>query len=186
MQWNHSDDKSKYVQVMTWGHQATHHYLNKYSLISTLPYGLIRPQWVNSSIGFNACLGYYIHENIGMKCHNFQILISLVVSVEFRKWLTTFLWNDKCNYLLISYPQSNNHNKWDSLVFHDHVWPKSMFCFPWWCISTGCICWCTTLKCKCLFTSLQNQLSFTIKSVRTPFWHCTDRINKRYIKDTIL
>ena len=33
---------------MAWGHQATHHYLNKYSLTSTLPYGLIRPQWVNT------------------------------------------------------------------------------------------------------------------------------------------
>ena len=32
---------------MAWLHQATHHYLNKYSLISTLPFGLIRHQWVN-------------------------------------------------------------------------------------------------------------------------------------------
>ena len=83
---------SKLVKVKAWGHQATHHYLSKCSLVSTLPYVLIEltiiaprnpmesywPFYMKSSdhtkcrklstgsIGIHARLGYYIHENIGI------------------------------------------------------------------------------------------------------------------------
>ena len=44
-----TEDKSTLVQVMAWCHQATSHYLSQcwHRLMS--PYGVTRPQWVNSS-----------------------------------------------------------------------------------------------------------------------------------------
>ena len=44
---NVTDDKSTLVQVMAWCRQATSHYLNQCWLISPMPYGVTRPQWVN-------------------------------------------------------------------------------------------------------------------------------------------
>ena len=41
-----TDDKSTLVQVMTWRHQATSHYLSQCWSRSLLPYGGSRPQWV--------------------------------------------------------------------------------------------------------------------------------------------
>ena len=43
-----SDDKSTLVQVMAWCRQATSHYLNQCWPRSLPPYGVTRPQWVNS------------------------------------------------------------------------------------------------------------------------------------------
>ena len=43
-----TDDKSTLVQVMAWCHQATSHYLNQCWPRSPTPYGVTRPQWVNS------------------------------------------------------------------------------------------------------------------------------------------
>ena len=45
---DHTDDKSTSVQVMAWCRQATSHYLNQCWPISPTPYGVTRPQWVNS------------------------------------------------------------------------------------------------------------------------------------------
>ena len=42
------DDQSTLVQVMAWCHQATSHYLNQYWPRSLSPYGVTRPQRVNS------------------------------------------------------------------------------------------------------------------------------------------
>ena len=44
---NLSNEKSTLVQVMAWCHQATSHYLSQCWPRSMLPYGVIRPQWVN-------------------------------------------------------------------------------------------------------------------------------------------
>ena len=44
-----TDAKSTLVQVMAWCHQATSHYLSQFWSRSLLPFGAIRPQWVNSS-----------------------------------------------------------------------------------------------------------------------------------------
>ena len=41
------DDKSTLIQVMTWSHQATSHYLNQCWPRSMLPYGITRSQWVD-------------------------------------------------------------------------------------------------------------------------------------------
>ena len=43
-----TDDKSTLVQVMAWCRQATSHYLSQCWLSSLSPYGVARPQWVNS------------------------------------------------------------------------------------------------------------------------------------------
>ena len=45
---NPSDDKSTLVQVMAWCHQAASHYLSQCCPRSLSPYGVTRPQWVNS------------------------------------------------------------------------------------------------------------------------------------------
>ena len=43
-----TDDKSTLVRVMAWCHQATSHYLSQCWPRSLTPYGITRPQWVNS------------------------------------------------------------------------------------------------------------------------------------------
>ena len=43
-----TNDKSTLVQVMAWCHQATSHYLSQCWLSSLTPYGVARPQWVNT------------------------------------------------------------------------------------------------------------------------------------------
>ena len=43
-----TDDKSTLVQVMAWCRQATSHYLSQCWPSSLSPYGVTRPQWVNS------------------------------------------------------------------------------------------------------------------------------------------
>ena len=43
-----TDDKSTLVQVMAWCRQATSHYLSQFWPRSMSPYGVTRPQWVNS------------------------------------------------------------------------------------------------------------------------------------------
>ena len=48
MPWDLTDDKSTLVQVMAWCRQATSHYLSQCWPSSMSPYGVTRPQWVNS------------------------------------------------------------------------------------------------------------------------------------------
>ena len=43
-----TDDKSTLVQVMAWCRQASSHYLSQCWLSSLSPYGVARPQWVNT------------------------------------------------------------------------------------------------------------------------------------------
>ena len=45
---NPSGDKSTLVQVMAWCRQATSHYLSQCCPRSLSPYGVTRPQWVNT------------------------------------------------------------------------------------------------------------------------------------------
>ena len=45
-----TDDQSSLVQVMAWCHQATSHYLSPCWPRSLSPFGVTRPQWVNSQI----------------------------------------------------------------------------------------------------------------------------------------
>ena len=47
---NLTKEKSTSVQVITWCHRATSHYLNPCWPRSTSPYGFIQPQWVKSAL----------------------------------------------------------------------------------------------------------------------------------------
>ena len=47
-----TDNESTLVQVMAWCHQASSHYLNQCWILSMLPYGITRQQWVKKS---NCC-----------------------------------------------------------------------------------------------------------------------------------
>ena len=49
-----TDDKSTLDQVMAWRRQATSHYLSQFWPSSMSPYGVTRPQWVNSHEIFQA------------------------------------------------------------------------------------------------------------------------------------
>ena len=55
-----SDDKSTLVQVMAWCYQASSHYLNQCWPRSMSPYGVTKPQWVNSSPLSAACMLQWI------------------------------------------------------------------------------------------------------------------------------
>ena len=48
MSFDFADDRSTLVQVMVWCRQATSHYLSQCWHRSMSPYGVTRPQWVNS------------------------------------------------------------------------------------------------------------------------------------------
>ena len=50
MPWDLTDDKSTLVQVMAWCRQASSHYLSQWWPSSMSPYGVTRPQWVNTLI----------------------------------------------------------------------------------------------------------------------------------------
>ena len=58
-----TEDKSTLVQVMTWCHQATGHYLSQCWPRSVSPYNAIRPQWVKQQGIFSKCyfISYYVH-----------------------------------------------------------------------------------------------------------------------------
>ena len=47
---NTFEDQSTLVQVMVWCRQATSHYLSQCWLRSMSPYGISRPQWVNTKM----------------------------------------------------------------------------------------------------------------------------------------
>ena len=62
-----TDDKLTLVQVMAWCHQAKSHYLSQCWPSSMLPYGITRPQWVNTFI--KRCIKWPTF------CRHFQIFI---------------------------------------------------------------------------------------------------------------
>ena len=82
-----TDDESTLVQVMAWCRQATSHYLNQCWPNSMPPYGVTRPQWVNTlSLRQN---GRHFAEDI-FKCiflnENVWILISISLKYMFPKY----------------------------------------------------------------------------------------------------
>ena len=65
MQWDLMDDKLTLVQVMAWCRQATSHYLSQCWPSSMLPYGVTRPQWVNTLWSSDAICRHRNSVNIG-------------------------------------------------------------------------------------------------------------------------
>ena len=67
MSLNLTDDKSTLVLVMAWCHQATSHYLNQCWPRPIMPYGIIRPKWVNMP-WCRQCLGHRVQQTKGNPC----------------------------------------------------------------------------------------------------------------------
>ena len=59
---NPSDDKSTLVQVMAWCRQAASHYLSQCCPKSLSPYGVTRPQWVNTLELLQSCTNPLIYD----------------------------------------------------------------------------------------------------------------------------
>ena len=79
-----TDDQSTSVQVMAWCRQATSHYLSQCWPRSLLPYGVTRPQWVNTlgpRHNGRQCPPFsrrhFQMHFLEWKCLNFSIQISL-------------------------------------------------------------------------------------------------------------
>ena len=75
------DDKSTLVQVLVWCRQATSHYLSPCRPRSLMPYGVTRPQWINSLApgqnGWNIALFPDLISRIKNYRYNIFITISL-------------------------------------------------------------------------------------------------------------
>ena len=86
------NDQSTLVQVMAWCRQATSHYLSQFWPTSLLPYGLTRPQWVNSLAPwkYGHChklmsnLSYKGHQIPYLKCFSSCLAVIFMQSIEAR------------------------------------------------------------------------------------------------------
>ena len=77
-----TDDKSTLVQVMAWCRQATSHYLSQCWPRPMSPYGITRPQWVNTlKLRQSGC---HFTDDI-LKCIFFNevVFISIKISLNF-------------------------------------------------------------------------------------------------------
>ena len=81
------DDKSTLVQVMAWCHQATSHYLSQCWPRSMPPYGVTRPQWVNTLMPQQSDL--HLADNI-FTCTFFDKRDCILISnlTEICSWLS--------------------------------------------------------------------------------------------------
>ena len=126
-----NDDKSTLVQVMAWCHQATSHYLNLCWPRSLPPYGVTRPQWVNS-LKPNQNGGHFmedIFKGIFLKecCILAQILLRFVSKdpiVNKSSWVQ----------VMVCYLYGTNHNytlrttKLLEVYWFHSVCPSCMLC----------------------------------------------------------
>ena len=74
-----SDDNSALVQLMAWCRQATSHYLSQCWPTILSPYGVTRPQWVNSSP--SKLNGRHFADVF--KCLNEKFCILITISLKF-------------------------------------------------------------------------------------------------------
>ena len=92
---NPSDDKSTLVQVMAWCRQAASHYLSQCCPRSLSPYGVTRPQWVNSSWPSDAIC----HWKSAWLCCKMEFM-------SLRKYQISYTWIYRYR---------------DRLLYHDHL-----------------------------------------------------------------
>ena len=108
-----ADDKSTLVQVMAWCRQATSHYLNQYWPRSPTPYGVTRPQWVNTwaperhccNLELVICNLELVIGNLELVICNLELVIFYVMS--YHTYLEHFLWN--CPQVNVKTPQATSH-----------------------------------------------------------------------------
>ena len=87
-------DTSTLVQVMAWCCQATSHYLSQCWPIFMLPYGITRPQWVNSYTSDNLKLSLIsIITGIASdnKTSSKQFWWNFNITLSWESWSTLFL-----------------------------------------------------------------------------------------------
>ena len=80
---NLTDGKSISVQVMAWCRQATSHYLSQYWPRPMSPYGITRPQWLNSS----GAETEIFQDNSSLPCLQMTWLQALPGHQQPRYWL---------------------------------------------------------------------------------------------------
>ena len=85
-----TDDRSTLVQVMAWCRQATSHYLSQCWPRSMSPYGVTRPQWVNTKHEVRAC--FHLHGWAGLSRANEK---KTFISNMFSHWLRPCLTIDR-------------------------------------------------------------------------------------------
>ena len=83
-----TDDKTTLVQVMAWCRQATSHYLSQCWPRSLSPYGITRPQWVNS-LAIETCGSVFLNSFYELITWAIMWNLSQVSATEhwFRWWL---------------------------------------------------------------------------------------------------
>ena len=106
---NLTDDKSTLIQVMAWCRQATSHYRIQCWPRSPTPYGVTRPQWVNS---LNCCTIWQIYSWI-----NWSINIVddfLLFSLNISRHINNIKW---CDYSIRS-TDNNSTGFWPTGSLH--------------------------------------------------------------------
>ena len=117
-----TDNKSILVQVMVWCRQATNHYLSQCWPRFMSPYGVIRPQWVNS-LTLERCgchFRYVIFKSIFMsEIVNVSSEIALTENTELsscqrcRHW-----WNTELSWCQLCHHWWNTELSWCQLCRH--------------------------------------------------------------------
>ena len=115
-----TDDKSILVHVMAWCRQARSHYLNQCWPRSPTPYGVTRPQWVNSRHPI------FYPQRLAMGC---------LATVCWRK--LTMLYNRKQNLVMVL-PASNLSRMFFLVTdYYSITLPNSMPTIQLCCIDPG-------------------------------------------------
>ena len=115
-----ADHKATLVQVMAWCRQATSHYLSQCCPRSLSPYGVTRPQWVNTLrpkhngshfadifLCISLIENFQILHKISLKYVPLALIDNKIWQHWFRKWLgaehTTSRYLKKCRYAVLTY-----------------------------------------------------------------------------------
>ena len=80
---NTFDSKWTLVQVMTWCHQATSHYLNQCCSRSMSPYGVTKPHWVNHFCSNLIFILRTLHQIISQRLRPQQCKHSCLPQIQF-------------------------------------------------------------------------------------------------------
>ena len=109
-----ADAKSTLGQVMAWCHQATSHYLSQCWPRSMLPYGIIRPQSVNSSHNvflkwnggyINILYMHYTYLHICCHLHNNDDILQRDITPLQTHWsYVSYTLRCQCRGIWIMYP----------------------------------------------------------------------------------